>query len=447
MFVNGWTIPAAAQVAVLEEDRALELSEALAATAWCMSTARELGPRSRMLETIREFVAERLAARPDADQIGRRHAEFYRALAEQADRPLRRGGHGGWLARLRAEEGNLAAAVRWYLAYDPGPLPHLFRVLWLFWSQGDLLGQAQSWVEQFRPPARSTCRPRPSSRGWRQRWAPPTGDDTAALAARQRLAPLLAGIQDPFLHAICQLAMAWTLPITGDLAGALREVAMPLEELRGQDEPVQTAAAASFAGTLEMTLGHYDDALRHLREAHDLAVRHGADWLIAAYPVQLGILAILQGRLDEARPLLAEALDRSLAARRTSLVTLCLAAYARLALAEGDPQRAAQLEGAADGLRRRVGLSAWPFLRRLEADLSPRSATGWAAASSIKHSTPGSGLTQQQAVAIARDQPWPAPRRPEPPGRIARKPRLEAGDDHLTSVRRHRNRRRQRRAR
>src|SRR5512135_3040653 len=46
-----------------------------------------------------------------------------------------------------------------------------------------------------------------------------TGDNAAALAARQRLAPLLAGISDPFLRAICQLAMAWTLPITGDFDG------------------------------------------------------------------------------------------------------------------------------------------------------------------------------------------------------------------------------------
>ena len=52
-----------------------------------------------------------------------------------------------------------------------------------------------------------------------------TGDDAAALAARQRLAPLLAGIGDPFLHAACQLAMAWSLPIAGDLDGALREAA------------------------------------------------------------------------------------------------------------------------------------------------------------------------------------------------------------------------------
>jgi hypothetical protein len=50
-------------------------------------------------------------------------------------------------------------------------------------------------------------------------------------------------------------------------------------------------------------------------------------------------------------------------------VTLCLVAHAWLAFADGDPDRAARLEGAAEGLRRRVGLSAWPDLRPLEADL------------------------------------------------------------------------------
>ena len=67
--------------------------------------------------------------------------------------------------------------------------------------------------------------------------------------------------------------------------------------------------------------------------------------------------------------LLEEALDLSLAARSTPFVTMCLAAYARLAFAEGDPEQAARLEGAAEGLRRRVGLPAWPHLRRVEADL------------------------------------------------------------------------------
>jgi len=404
VFVDGWTFQAAAEVAGLEEERALELSEALARHSLVNADSTGLGPRSRMLETVREFMAERLAARPDADQVGRRHAGYYRALAEQADRPLRDTGQGEWLERLDAEAGNLAAAVRWYLAHDPGPLPHLFRVLYLFWLQRDLEGQARSWVEQFRPAGTLDLRARAELAWVAAVMATETGDDTAALAAGQRLAPLLAGIQDPFLRAVCQLGMAWTLPIADDLDGALREAAASLQELRGQDEPVFTATTVFTVGSLEMALGRYDDALRHLREARDLAEVCGGDWFAAGTRVQLGILAALRGSLDEARALIDEALDLSLAARSTRFVTLCLAGYARLALAESDPERAARLKGAAEGLRRRVGLPAWPHLRRVEAELVAQLRQRLGAGRFDQAFTAGSRLTQREAVAIARDQ-------------------------------------------
>ena len=411
VFTDGWTIQAAAAVAGLEEDRALELSEALARHSLVYVDSTQLGPRTRMLETVREFVAERLAARPDAAEIGRRHAGFYRALAEQADRPLRGAGPGEWLERLDAETGNLAAAVRWHLAHDPGPLPHLFRVLWLFWLQRDLEGQAGSWVEQFRAAGPLDVQVRAELALVEAVIAVHTGDDTAALAARQRLAPLLAGIGDPFLHAACQLAMAWSLPIAGDLDAALREAAASLEELGGQDEPVFTAMAEFAVGSLEMALGRYDDALRHLREARGLAERSGRDWLLAASPVQLGILAVLRGRLDEARALMDEALDLGLAARSTPFVTLCLAAYARLALAQGDPERAARLKGAAEGLRQRVGLPAWPDQRRLDEELVTQIRQKLSAAQFNQAFSDGSGLTQRQAVDIVRDQRGASPQR------------------------------------
>jgi predicted ATPase len=101
VFPDGWTIQAASAVAGLEEDRVLELSEALARHSLFYLDSTELGPRTRMLETVREFVAERLAARPDAAEVGRRHAGYYRALAEQADRPLRGTGRSEWWSGSR----------------------------------------------------------------------------------------------------------------------------------------------------------------------------------------------------------------------------------------------------------------------------------------------------------------------------------------------------------
>jgi predicted ATPase len=370
VFVDGWTVEAAAQVAGLDEDRALALSEGLARHSLIQLDHTELGPRCRMLETVREFVAERLAARPDVAAVRRRHADHYRELAERADRPLRGAGRGEWLERLQAEAGNLAAAVSWYLANDPAPLPHLFRILWTFWTLRDQMGEARDWVDRLLPAARSLDPQARAELAWTATMnANEVGDDAAALAARQRLAPLLDGLEDPYLHALSRLAMAWTATVVGDFGGALREASVALEELRGQDEPVWTTLAVFTAGFLETAVGRYDDALRHLREARDLADGFDIPSITAWTRVQLGGLAIARGRLDEARGLLDEGLRLSLAARSTQNVSLWLAAFARLVFVERDAEQAALLAGAADGLRRRVGVGVWPMLRREEAEL------------------------------------------------------------------------------
>jgi hypothetical protein len=192
--------------------------------------------------------------------------------------------------------------VRWYLAHDREPLPHLFRVPWLFWTQQDLEREAWPWVEQLLPAAGTLDPQARAELAWvAALLAIETGNDAAALAARQRLAPL-------------------------------------------------------------------------------------------------------RRRLDEARPLLDEALDLSMTARSTPFMTLCLAGYAQLAFADGDPDRAALLQGAAEGLRRRVGLPAWPHLRRVEGELVTRVRRRLGDSRLDQAILAGSRLTQREAVAIVRDQ-------------------------------------------
>jgi predicted ATPase/DNA-binding SARP family transcriptional activator len=190
VFADGWTLPAAAAVAGHDEDRALELTEALARQSLIHIDITKLGPRARMLETVREFIQERLAARSDAAEVGRRHADYYRTLAEQADQPLRGTDRGYWLERLQAEEGNLAAAVRWYIACDTELLPHLFRVLWVLWLQQDLQREARPWVGQLLPEI-GTLAPQPRGElAWTAAMlAINFGDDAAALAVRRSPAP------------------------------------------------------------------------------------------------------------------------------------------------------------------------------------------------------------------------------------------------------------------
>jgi predicted ATPase len=414
VFVDGWTVEAAAQVAGRDEDRALELSEALARHSLIYLDSTNSGPRSRMLETIRVFVAERLAARPDTAAIRRRHAGYYRALAERADRPLRGTGHGEWLERLAAEAGNLAAAVRWYLDHDRAPLPHLFRVLWLFWELRDHMGEAREWVGQLMPAATSLDPQARAELLWTAvATANEVNDDAASVADSERLASLVGGIEDPYLQAVSQLVIAWASPITGDFDGALRQALESLAGLRAQDEPYWTGVAALSAGSLEITAGRLDDALRHMQEARDMAGRFGFSWLDAWSGVLLGTLDIMRGRLGQARELLDEALDLSLAIYVTGNVPLCLIAYARLALAAGDPRRAALLAGAAEGLRRRAGLGAWPMLRPAEAALVGQIRQALSTDLFEQAYEAGTRLSRREAVAAARGTGDTEPTRPQ----------------------------------
>jgi len=405
VFEDGWTIEAVARVAGLDEDQALELSEALARHSLIYLDSTGAGPRLRMLGTIRAFVAELLAARPDTAQVQHRHADYFRALTGQADRPLRSAGQNQWLERLEAEAGNLAAAVRWYLAHDASQLPHMFRVLWPFWSLRDHLAQARAWVDQLVPAVDALNAAAQAELLWTAAvTANRTGDAAAALAASQRLIPLLAHIDDPYLRALSRLAMGWASMVTGDPEGAIQQESASLEELRRQDEPYWTASVVLSVGTVEAAIGRYEDAVRRLSEARELADRFSYNWLATWSRVQLGTLNVLQGRLDEARALLDEALELSLAARSTTFVILCLAAYARLAFGEGDPERTALLEGAADGLRQRVGLRAWPMLRPTETELRTKLREALGADHLDEVFSAGSRLNQQQAVAAVQDR-------------------------------------------
>jgi predicted ATPase len=406
-FVDGWTVDAAGQVAGLAEDRVLELSEALERSSLIQLDSPEPGPRLRMLNVIRRFVAERLAARPDVAEIGRRHADYYRALAERADRRLRGLDQDHSARGLEVEAANLAAAVGWYLAHDRRPLPHLFRVLWPFWGLRDHLGEARSWIEQLLPAAGSLEPHDQAELLWTATVTDVevVGEDQATLAAAgQRLESLLASIRDdPYLYVVSQMAMAGVATVTGDFDAALRTELACLEELRSQDEPYWTTVAIITCGLAETAMGRNEAALGHLREARALAGRFDHAGLSAWSQVQLGILALARGRPEEAQALLDEGLELSLATHSTRSVTLCLTAFAQLAVVQGEGERAALLTGAAQGLRQRVGLGAWPVQQQGEAQMVAQIRQMLGVDRFDQDFAAGVRLNRQQAIAAVRD--------------------------------------------
>ena len=163
------------------------------------------------------------------------------------------------------------------------------------------------------------------------------------------------------------------------------------------------AWAALTVGLLEIALGRHDAARDHLTQANDLGGQFGNKWLEPVARTQLASLAAHAGQLEQARAQLVESVDASDDTElSTQNVTFALVAYTQLALAERDPPRAARALGAADGLRRRAGLRAWPSMRRGEVELAARVAQEIDPDVFKDAFAAGSELDQGEALALVR---------------------------------------------
>jgi predicted ATPase len=404
IFVDGWTVEAAVHVSGLPEDRTLDLLDALAGHSLVSIDATDAGPRFRMLVAVRELAAERLAAGADLADVERRHAEYFGALVENADWPAER--QAEWAERLRTEEGNLEVAVRWFFTHDIAPLPHIFLILWLFWQMRDRMPEGRAWIQELLLRADAL-----EDRAHAELLlisavtAVEVGDDDGAQAAVEGIERLEGRIDDPYLESAAQLAVSWTLPIGGDFDGALQAASTALDGFRQQNEPFLGWAALTV-GLLEMTLGRLDAARQYITEANELGGQLGNKWLESAARTLLASVAVRAGQLEEARARLVESVDASEEAElSTQAVAFSLVAAAQLALADGDARRAATALGAADGLRQRAGVRAWPSMRRDEAELATRVAQEIERGVFKDAFAAGSELNQREAVAFVRGDP------------------------------------------
>ncbi len=72
-------------------------------------------PRLMMLETLREYGLEALAANEEMEITQQAHAHYYLVLAEEAEPGLDGPQDAMWLERLEREYNNLRAALQWSL--------------------------------------------------------------------------------------------------------------------------------------------------------------------------------------------------------------------------------------------------------------------------------------------------------------------------------------------
>ena len=355
VFVGGFTLDAAAAVAESAGGDAFAGVEALAA----QSLAHRMGtgpgePRFGMLETIREFGLEQLETGGEADTVRTRHAAFFAALAEESRASMEMNSSAG-LERLRAEDGNLLAALAWLeRSADPAPFVGLAAALVDYWFVQSRHGEARRWLE--RAAVLSERAP-------------------VALRARAHSAAgLVAIMQGDYAGAEGHLAAAVALwgrdgdPVgTATALGAYGLLAYRQGAYAPARERIERALALSDgAGTAEgaertnhseqlLMLGDVASAAGDLAEAaarYEAAAARaradGFDWYLSDVLPGLGNVALLRGDVARAEGLYREALP--VAERFGDILRLAgaLVGLAAVAAARGQAELAARRIGAAE---------------------------------------------------------------------------------------------------
>ena len=106
--------------------------------------------RFSMLETVREFGLERLAASGEEALVRDAHADWCLAFAERAEPELAGPRQEMWFDRLETEHPNMRAALGWLRERGDAErgLQLASRLSW-FWSSRGYLREARAWFEGF----------------------------------------------------------------------------------------------------------------------------------------------------------------------------------------------------------------------------------------------------------------------------------------------------------
>ena len=162
VFAGGCTLKAA-QAVCGQDDVSNSDTEKSAATLEDKSLLRQeqhdlSGPRLLMLETVREYAAERLHETGEGDLLARRHAQYYLELTELGAPQLQGPEQGIWLARLGADYANLRTALGWSLAESATDAERVERVemgarlaraLYWYWYMRSYLTEGREWSERL----------------------------------------------------------------------------------------------------------------------------------------------------------------------------------------------------------------------------------------------------------------------------------------------------------
>ena len=326
------------------------------------------GSRFGMLETIREFGLEQLAASGEEPRARDTHAAFFSGLVAQAATALGRFGapeEVAWRLRLAADEANLRSALTWLLERPDGDVAlRMAGGLGWYWFLRGQLREGRDWLERAlaagqdgSPAARALVQERAAWLAWDH------GDAPAAM-----------GHADPALQTYRSL---------GDGAGiaqALHVLGLATQHAGDHDraeelfrEAFAAYRAVGDAATAGATLGELaasrwavgDLATAETLIAEGLDLIRTTDEPLTAAPLlnSRGGIAVERGDLTHAATAFGESLAVSREHDSARELPDCFEGIATIAAARGDARSAARLFATAEALREVIGKPVTPLDR------------------------------------------------------------------------------------
>ena len=335
----------------------LDLASALVDRSLLVSVADADAHRLGMLETIREYAAERLDASGESRLVHDRHLAHFRQVAEDTRDVLTDPRRDELLDRADRELPNLRSALRW--ALDSGDLDAGFAIVTAlnsYWTSRGGIGEARAALSALSQA--SAGRPVTVARAQGAAVAASLAawqvDFAAAMALGAEALRLAEELGDPQLRLAAYVSSGWAA--AGPAPAVAREHFMSAIDLaRTVDDEALLRLSLGGLSVALVNLGELDEAMAVSIDVAERNDRAGDAYNAGYARMGIGQIKARLGDMEGAASELMVALRRFRDADADIGIAVVMDFFALLALQTGDASRAARLGGFAERLRREAG--------------------------------------------------------------------------------------------
>jgi predicted ATPase/class 3 adenylate cyclase len=316
------------------------------------------GERYRLLEPLRQYANDRLSQAQEADSARRSHATFYLALGDEMYRELRGPSQVRWMALAAEDIGNFRACFGWALRHDTPAALQLAVALERYWIRSST-AEGLEWLRRALELYSARDELRAHALYDATFWAWYRGDnDEARQYGRECLALAQELKSDLYIgQALSGLAtVASSERPEGSLAQSLSLFHKAEQQIRAADDPEALGRLLNNFGCTLYEAGDLVGARVKIEEALALARDRNDVWQIGGFLDGLADVEYASGETANAQRdwMLQLELAGQLGSRSTA--AYALVGLARLAMADGHPERYVRLLGAANNLLRLAGV-------------------------------------------------------------------------------------------